>query len=407
MTDAMWGTGREGKAGVLEAAEGGRQGTPGSPWAPGQHIQEPSAGCTGSWYPQEDYNHLLEDILAKWIKFYGFARLPLSRKTTPMKSCYSIATSEMGWTNEPIFHIWLKDGFISAATLHSDPEVLDETGDTIPVANIVKEWMYVWEKSFKEEAIKQAWFKSGINLNSHWTDNEDNSDSNSNEDKDLLPPNEAAGPSLSSSLSSTDLSSSSSSSSMPPDLLDFLSASLVPPGPINRDHLSADNTTTTEELWLLILTVNTTPTWLPVREYTLLPLLFSLDYPLGTSLPRPTVALATRPIGAPALADTSVSRYPPSAPRAGEFSMSLPSLKGEVDFGTPEKGSASAGNDYEDGGWTTITRKTSRSHREHSCSSRGSRDSGHSESGDSDTESTIAQATNELSAEDAIKELTL
>ncbi|KAJ7734202.1 hypothetical protein B0H14DRAFT_2639456 [Mycena olivaceomarginata] len=133
------------------------------------------------------------------------------------------------------------------------------------------------------------------------------------------------------------------------------------------------------------------------------------DIPAGELTPlydggeeRPTVASATRPIGAPALADTSVSRYPPSASRAGEISMSLPSLKGEVDFGTPEKGSASAGNDYEDGGWTTVTRKTSRSHREHSRSSRGSRDSGHSESGDSDTESTIAQATNELSAEDAI-----
>jgi hypothetical protein len=82
--------------------------------------------------------------------------------------------------------------------------------------------------------------------------------------------------------------------------------------------------------------------------------------------------------------------------------MSLPSLKGEADFGTPEKGSAPAGNDDEDGGWTTVTRKISRSHREHSRSSRGSRDSDPSESGNSDTESTIAQATNKLSAEDAL-----
>ncbi|KAJ7832423.1 hypothetical protein B0H14DRAFT_2592087 [Mycena olivaceomarginata] len=117
---------------------------------------------------------------------------------------------------------------------------------------------------------------------------------------------------------------------------------------------------------------------------------------------RPTVASATRPIGAPALADTSVSRYPPSASRAGEISMSLPSLKGEADFERPEKGSASAGNNYEDGGWTTVTRRISRSHREHSRSSRGSRDGGSSESGNSDTESTIARATNELSAEDAM-----
>jgi hypothetical protein len=107
------------------------------------------------------------------------------------------------------------------------------------------------------------------------------------------------------------------------------------------------------------------------------------DIPAGELTPlydegeaRPTVALATRPIGARAFADTPVSRYPPSTPRAGGFSMSLPLLKGETDFGTAEKGSGSAGNDYEDGGWTTITRKISRSHREHSRSSRGSRDSG-------------------------------
>ncbi|KAF8132695.1 hypothetical protein K438DRAFT_1787841 [Mycena galopus ATCC 62051] len=43
-------------------------------------------------------------------------------------------------------------------------EVLHETGEDIPVSDIVKEWMFVREKSFKVETIKQAWFKSGINL---------------------------------------------------------------------------------------------------------------------------------------------------------------------------------------------------------------------------------------------------
>jgi hypothetical protein len=42
----------------LQKEEDKVQGTPGSPWAPGQHIQEPSAGYTGSWYPQEGYDHL-------------------------------------------------------------------------------------------------------------------------------------------------------------------------------------------------------------------------------------------------------------------------------------------------------------------------------------------------------------
>ncbi|KAJ7845023.1 hypothetical protein B0H14DRAFT_2584916 [Mycena olivaceomarginata] len=98
----------------------------------------------------------------------------------------------------------------------------------------------------------------------------------------------------------------------------------------------------------------------------------------------------------------AVSRYPPSASRAGDYSMELPPLKGEVDFGTPEKTSVPAEKGDDDGGWTTITRKTPRSHREHSRSSRGSRGSAPSESGNSDSESTIARATDELSAENAL-----
>ncbi|KAJ7799356.1 hypothetical protein B0H14DRAFT_2617087 [Mycena olivaceomarginata] len=117
---------------------------------------------------------------------------------------------------------------------------------------------------------------------------------------------------------------------------------------------------------------------------------------------RPTVASATRPIGASALADTSVSRYPPSASHAGEYSMELPPLKGEVDFGTPEKTSVPDEKGDDNGGWTTVTRKTSRSHREHSRASRGSHGSRHSESENSDSESTIARATDELSAENAL-----
>ncbi|KAJ6489381.1 DDE superfamily endonuclease-domain-containing protein [Mycena vulgaris] len=136
-----------------------------------------------------------------------------------------ICTTDTGWTTDAAFLLWFQKGFTPAALAHSDPdfpifllddgrkshdqidvidfaiekdirigmmgshqthrlqpcdvgafgpskthwrarcdEVLHTTGETILVADIVKEWMGVREKSFKVETIKQAWFKSGINL---------------------------------------------------------------------------------------------------------------------------------------------------------------------------------------------------------------------------------------------------
>ncbi|KAJ7242731.1 hypothetical protein C8J57DRAFT_1367439 [Mycena rebaudengoi] len=43
-------------------------------------------------------------------------------------------------------------------------EVLLATKDTIPTGDIVKEWMDVRSKAFRPDTIKQAWAKSGINL---------------------------------------------------------------------------------------------------------------------------------------------------------------------------------------------------------------------------------------------------
>ncbi|KAJ7828694.1 hypothetical protein B0H14DRAFT_3718637, partial [Mycena olivaceomarginata] len=42
-------------------------------------------------------------------------------------------------------------------------EIVRLTGESMPIADLVKEWMAVREKSFKVETIKQAWYKSGIN----------------------------------------------------------------------------------------------------------------------------------------------------------------------------------------------------------------------------------------------------
>ncbi|KAJ7808392.1 hypothetical protein B0H14DRAFT_2608969 [Mycena olivaceomarginata] len=121
-----------------------------------------------------------------------------------------IGTTETGWTNEQFFQIWFKLGFIPGAKAHSDPEfpifllldghlshdtvesvddaiennpcdvgafgpskgnwrarcdeILQETGEAMSLADIVKEWMDVREKSFKVETIQAAWYKSGINV---------------------------------------------------------------------------------------------------------------------------------------------------------------------------------------------------------------------------------------------------
>jgi hypothetical protein len=133
--------------------------------------------------------------------------------------------TETGWTNEQFFQTWFRLSFIPGAKAHSDPEfpifllldghlshdtvesvddaienkikiglmgshqthrlqpcdvgafgpskgnwrarrdeILQETGETMSVADIVKEWMDVHEKSFKVETIQAAWYKSGINV---------------------------------------------------------------------------------------------------------------------------------------------------------------------------------------------------------------------------------------------------
>ncbi|KAJ7458478.1 hypothetical protein FB451DRAFT_1182673 [Mycena latifolia] len=93
-----------------------------------------------------------ERVLAEWVKFYGFAGLPLSRKTIAAKT-HRLQPCDVGAFGPSKTH-WRAR---CDAVLHM-------TGETIPVSDIVKEWFGVRENSFKAETIKQAWFKSGINL---------------------------------------------------------------------------------------------------------------------------------------------------------------------------------------------------------------------------------------------------
>src|ERR1700761_3064886 len=97
---------------------------------------------------------------------------------------------------------------------------------------------------------------------------------------------------------------------------------------------------------------------------------------------------------------TSVTR-PASAASALSAGFPSPVLSKEGS-GAAEFPLAPAGGD-EDGGWTPVTRKTSRSHRESPHSNRNLNTdsfSSSSKSSESDAESTIAKATHELSALD-------
>ncbi|KAJ7192771.1 hypothetical protein C8J57DRAFT_1265102 [Mycena rebaudengoi] len=114
------------------------------------------------------------------------------------------------------------------------------------------------------------------------------------------------------------------------------------------------------------------------------------------------VALATRPAPASAvgISATPVASQP-SALRAGEHSSELSSAPNEVDFFGAIGDAPAPIENVDDGGWTPVTRKTSRSHRERSNSSRGNYTHNYASDSDaSDSESTYARATNEMSNED-------
>ncbi|KAJ7785167.1 hypothetical protein DFH07DRAFT_763773 [Mycena maculata] len=123
-----------------------------------------------------------------------------------------------------------------------------------------------------------------------------------------------------------------------------------------------------------------------------------------------TIAPAVRSVAIPAARTTPASaagstvtpvtrRF--SAARAGEISSEFPSLTGDVDFGVPGVAPAPVQN-TEDGDWTPVTRKTSRTHRERSGSnrSRHTHNNNASDSDASESESTVEQATREMSREE-------
>ncbi|KAJ7804715.1 hypothetical protein B0H13DRAFT_2388198 [Mycena leptocephala] len=114
-----------------------------------------------------------------------------------------------------------------------------------------------------------------------------------------------------------------------------------------------------------------------------------------------TVASAVRNTHASALGSsiTSVARSP-SAARTGDTSSELPSLFNDsVDFSV--LGTAPAPPENEDNrGWTPVTRKTSRSHREYSKLNRNKYSHNSVSDSSSESESTIAQATREMSRDD-------
>ncbi|KAK6978279.1 hypothetical protein R3P38DRAFT_3469860 [Favolaschia claudopus] len=129
--------------------------------------------------------------------------------------------------------------------------------------------------------------------------------------------------------------------------------------------------------------------------------------PSVASAARPSVAIAARPAGA--LASGTVTPVARTPSDAGDVSSELPSLlESQVDFGgrgdLPVRGVSPVPRDsVDDGGWTPVTRKTSHSHRERSISNT-SKVTSHSESEmratKSGTESTVAQATHEMSPEE-------
>ncbi|KAJ7504685.1 hypothetical protein B0H11DRAFT_1905294 [Mycena galericulata] len=106
-------------------------------------------------------------------------------------------------------------------------------------------------------------------------------------------------------------------------------------------------------------------------------------------------AAMVRPTYASALGISSVSR-------TGDNSSELPLLtKSDAKPDTP--GVAPASDVEDDGDWTPVTRKTSRSHREHSSirsKHTNNNSASNSSVSDSESESTFAKATHEMSIED-------
>ncbi|KAJ7774196.1 hypothetical protein DFH07DRAFT_767399 [Mycena maculata] len=131
-----------------------------------------------------------------------------------------------------------------------------------------------------------------------------------------------------------------------------------------------------------------------------------LDAPTITSVMRPTTASAVRPTPASVEEDLITLRTPSPLTLGGrEDSSALPSLTmSNVDAGVHDEVSAPG----KDGGWTPVTRKTSRSHRERSNSDRSNHTNNDNVSAPDNTtfepengsETTMDQATNELSTEE-------
>ncbi|KAJ7432702.1 hypothetical protein B0H11DRAFT_2378899 [Mycena galericulata] len=102
---------------------------------------------------------------------------------------------------------------------------------------------------------------------------------------------------------------------------------------------------------------------------------------------------------------TSVARPSASAAHTGDTSSELPAmLAGPVDWGVLGDLPAPPIETENTGGWTPVTRKTSRSHRERSRSNQNrythNSFSGLNSDNESTSESTVVQATRELSHED-------
>ncbi|KAJ7735836.1 hypothetical protein DFH07DRAFT_967030 [Mycena maculata] len=131
-----------------------------------------------------------------------------------------------------------------------------------------------------------------------------------------------------------------------------------------------------------------------------------LDAPTVPSAARPTTASAVRPTSASVEEDLITLRTPsPLTLGCGENLSALPSLTmSNVDAGVHDKASVPR----EDGGWTPVTRKTSRSHRERSNLDRSNHTNNNNVSAPDNTtfepengsETTMDQATNELSPEE-------
>ncbi|KAK6991998.1 hypothetical protein R3P38DRAFT_3437855 [Favolaschia claudopus] len=115
---------------------------------------------------------------------------------------------------------------------------------------------------------------------------------------------------------------------------------------------------------------------------------------------RPSAAVAARPSFAPASGTVTPVARPPSA--AGEISSELPSLlDSNVDFAVRGEMPVPRGG-VDDGGWTPVTRKSSRSHRSDSVGSKDSNIISDRTATKSGTESTLAQAANNMSKDELL-----